>query len=146
MDSSLKHNELTRSIIGIFYEVYNELGHGFLESVYHNAMKIALEQKGHFVQSKTEVPVWFRNQSIGKFETDLIVDQAVILELKSAKSIDRAHIAQLLNYLRATNIEVGLVLNFGERPEFQRRAFDNSRKATGEKCQSILENLLADLE
>lgn len=144
MESSLKHNELTRQIIGTFFEVYNELGHGFLESVYHTAMLIALKASGHRVRSKPEIPVWFRGQSVGKFEADLIVDETVILELKSAQAIDRAHVAQLLNYLRATDIEVGLVLNFGVKPEFQRKAFDNSRKRFAPNRKSILEVVFED--
>jgi GxxExxY protein len=129
MVKDFKHGELTERIIGIFYEVYNELGHGFLESVYEKAMLIALrDYAGITVQYKHPIEVSFRGQSVGIFEADLLVEGVVLLELKSARAIDPAHEAQLLNYLRATKVEVGLILNFGPKPEFRRLAFDNSRK------------------
>ena len=127
-NSQLKHRELTDKIIGTFYEVYNELGHGFIESVYENSLGIALREKGHEVLQQVAIPVWFHNQKVGDFDADVLVDRSVILELKSARAIDAAHVAQLLNYLRATEIEVGLLFNFGPKPEFQRLAFDNTRK------------------
>ena len=130
----LLHSELTEKIIGTFYEVYNELGHGFLESVYENSLTIALKEKGLDAQQQVSVPVWFHGQRVGDFYADIIVNDLVILELKAARSIDQAHIAQLLNYLRATEVEVGFLLNFGPKPEFKRQAYSNSRK-----------NLAADL-
>lgn len=129
VNEQFRHFELTKSIIGTFYEVYNELGHGFLESVYENSLTIALRQKGLNVFQQIAVPVWFRGSRVGDFVADLLVNQLVILELKSVRSIDSAHIAQLLNYLKATEIEIGLVLNFGPKPEFKRLAFGNDRKA-----------------
>jgi GxxExxY protein len=140
MDGSLKYRELTETIIGVFYEVYNELGFGFLESVYEDAMVIALEEKGLKVERQVPIPVWFRGRSLGKFEVDLIVERAVIIELKAVSQLIEAHIAQLMHYLRATEIEVGLVMNFGQRPEFKRRAFDNARKKTHNQSQSLIEN------
>lgn len=122
------HSELTERIIGVFYEVYNELGYGFVESVYETAMYKALREKGFNVQRQVAVPVWFRGEQIGNFCADLVVDDTVILELKAAQALDAAHIAQLLNYLRATHIEVGLLLNFGKRPNIRRLAFSNERK------------------
>jgi GxxExxY protein len=124
----LKHQDLTERIIGIFYQVYNELGHGFLESVYLEAMFIALLESGLQVVKQVSIPVYFRRKLVGDFKADLLVGNLVILELKAARSLDPAHEAQLLNYLRATNIEVGLLLNFGSQPEFRRFAFDNERK------------------
>ena len=124
----LKHKELTETIIGVFFEVYNELGHGFLESVYEKAFAVALTQKGLAVRRQIQVPVWFRGQKVGDFVADLLVNQMVLLELKAARMLDSAHEAQLLNYLRATEIEVGLLFNFGIKPEFRRLAFDNARK------------------
>jgi GxxExxY protein len=124
----LKHRELTERIIGVFYEVYNELGHGFLESVYEGATLIALAQSGLRAERQAAVPVWFRGQAIGDFRADLIVEKAVILELKAASGIDPAHEAQPLHYLRSTGIEVGLLLNFGLKPQFKRLIFENSRK------------------
>lgn len=129
----LKHGELTNRIIGVFYQVYNELGFGFLESVYHRSLELALRSAGLKVCSPVEVPVWFRGHQVGDFEGDIMVDNCVLLELKSARCLDDSHQAQLLNYLRATDIEIGLLLNFGVKPEFKRLIFDNARKAIREK-------------
>jgi GxxExxY protein len=142
-NSQLKHRELTDEIIGTFYEVYNELGHGFIESVYENSLGIALREKGHEVLQQIAIPVWFRKKKVGDFDADLLVDRSVILELKSARAIDSAHVAQLLHYLRATEIEVGLLLNFGPKPEFRRMAFDNARKQNPEKVD-ILSSLFSE--
>lgn len=125
------HAELTQGIIGTFYEAYNELGHGFLESVYENSLCIALRDKGFEALQQISIPVSFRGQLVGDFQADLLVDKLVMLELKSCRAIEQAHLAQLLNYLKATEIEVGLLLNFGPRPEFKRVVFGNERKATG---------------
>ncbi|MGB9104780.1 MAG: GxxExxY protein [Terriglobales bacterium] len=122
------HSELTEKIIGVFYEVYNELGYGFIESVYEAAMYKALREKGLDVKRQVAVPVWFRGEQVGNFVADMVVDDAVILELKAAHALDAAHIAQLLNYLRATRIEVGLLLNCGQRPTLRRLVFSNERK------------------
>jgi GxxExxY protein len=124
----LKHKELTYKIIGVFFDVYNELGHGFLESVYHRSLSLALESAGLKVLSEVRVPVWFRGQRVGQFEADMVVDNSVLLELKAVRCLDSSHYSQLLNYLRATDIEVGLLLNFGLKPEFKRLILDNSSK------------------
>ncbi len=124
----LKHKDLTETIIGVFFEVYNELGHGFLESVYEKALEVALTAKGLDVRRQIEVPVWFRGNKVGDFAADMLVERCVLLELKAARTLDSSHEAQLLNYLRATEIEVGLLFNFGIKPEFKRLAYDNSRK------------------
>src|SRR5215467_1745554 len=105
--SKLQHRELTDKIIGVFYDVYNELGRGFLESVYEGAMAIALPQAGLQVERQYPVKVTFRGQVVGDFRADLTVERAVILELKTTAAIDSSHEGQLLNYLRATDIEVG---------------------------------------
>lgn len=143
MEDSLLHRDLTDSIIGVFYDVYNELGFGFLESVYEEAMVIALREKGLDVQQQVPVPVWFRGREIGVYAADLFVEQSVIIELKALRQISEAHIAQLMHYLRATKIEVGLVMNFGLRPEFKRRAFENARKAFVEAEKPLIEYLLS---
>jgi GxxExxY protein len=124
----LKHRELTEKIIGVFYEVYNELGHGFLESIYEQALAIALAQAGMKVERQIAVSVWFRRRQIGDFRADMLADGKVLLELKAARAIDQAHEKQLLNYLRATDIEVGLLLNFGVKPQFRRLVYENERK------------------
>lgn len=123
-----KHAELTELIIGTFYEVYNELGIGFLEKVYEEAMALVLRSKGIQVQCQVPLPVWFRETKIGAYEADLVVADLVLVELKAGKGLDPSHEAQLLNYLRATEIEVGLLLNFGPRPQVRRFAFTNERK------------------
>src|SRR6266481_6784671 len=111
-----KHQEITEKIIGVFYEVYNELGHGFLESVYEKSFEIALTSIGLKVCRQIEIPVWFRGNQVGAFIADMLIEGAVLLELKAARALDISHQAQLLNYLRATEIEVGLLFNFGLNP------------------------------
>src|SRR5437763_975181 len=127
-DPSLKHAEITEKIIGVFYDVYNELGEGFLESVYHNAMSVALGQAGLQVAREVSLPVFFRGEMVGDFRADLIVGGLIIVELKSARTIESTHEAQIYNYLRSTELEVGLLLNFGPGAQFRRVAFENSRK------------------
>ena len=137
-----KHGEITQKIIRVFYDVYNGLGYGFLESVYEKSLQIALNATGLKALTQIEIPVSFRGQNVGDFTADMLVDGCVLLELKAAKALDRSHEAQLLNYLRATEIEVGLLLNFGLRPEFKRLIFDNPRKAIrGNPCSSVADLL-----
>jgi len=125
----MKHEEITEKIIGVFYEVYNELGHGFLESVYEQSMAIALSEAGLQVVQQAPIAVHFRGRMVGDFRADLLVNGQVIVELKAARTIESAHEAQLMNYLRATKIEVGLLMNFGPKPEFKRFIYDNDRKS-----------------
>jgi GxxExxY protein len=127
-EDGLKHKELTGKIIGVFYQVYNELGSGFLESVYQKCLGIALREAGLSVCWPVAIPVWFRGQQVGHFEGDMLVERIVLLELKAVRALESSHQAQLLNYLRATDIEIGLLLNFGLKPEFKRLLFDNPRK------------------
>lgn len=143
MENGLIHKDLTDKIIGTFYEVYNELGFGFLESVYEDAMVIALEEKGLEVGQQIAVPVWFRGRSIGKFAADLLIEHRVIVELKAVSKLVEVHAAQLMHYLRATEVEVGLVMNFGPRPEFKRRVFENTRKTMPTEPTVLLKNLLS---
>jgi len=128
MNADFKHFQLTQQIIGVYFDVYNELGMGFLESVYQKSLALALKSAGLEACSHIDIPVWFRGHQVGQFEGDLLVEKSVLLELKAARALNSAHQAQLLNYLRATEIEVGLLLNFGPKPEFKRVAYDNSRK------------------
>lgn len=128
-EREFKHREVSKRTIGVFYEVYNGLGHGFIESVYHKSMVIALKTAGLEVCSPVVIPVRFRRHPVGDFEGDVLVVQSILLELKAVRTLDSSHQAQLLNYLRATNIEVGLLLNFGVKPEFKRLVFDNQRKS-----------------
>ena len=129
MNADFKYAILTQKILGVYFEVYNELGTGFLESVYQKSLALALESAGLNVCSRIDIPVWFRGHRVGSFEGDLLVEKCVLLELKAARALDSTHQAQLLNYLRATDVEVGLLLNFGPKPEFKRVAYDNSRKS-----------------
>lgn len=125
---SYKHSKLTDTVIGVFYEVYNELGFGFLESVYRNALQLALIEKGLAVEPEKPISVYFRGKKVGDFRADLIVNDLLLLELKTAEAIAIAHEAQLLNYLRSTTLELGLILNFGFKPQVRRLLFDNDRK------------------
>jgi GxxExxY protein len=136
--SSLKHSDIKEKIIGIFYDVYNELGYGFLESVYEESLVIALREAGLKVNRQVPVPVWFREHKVGEFKADVMVEDRVLVELKSARTMEPAHEAQLLHYLKATQIEVGLLLNFGPRPQFRRLLFDSDRKKIRENpCKSV---------
>jgi GxxExxY protein len=130
VNNNFKHSELTELIIGVFYEVYNELGFGFLESVYRNAMKIALEEKGLAVEAEEAIVVFFRGHNVGDFRADLIVNHCVLLELKTAERIVAAHEAQAINYLRGSSLEVALVLNFGPKPGVRRLVVETARAKT----------------
>jgi GxxExxY protein len=125
----IKYRDLTGKIIGVYYEVYNELGHGFLESVYQKSLGLALQSAGLDARWPIAIPVSFRGHQVGQFEADMLVEKCVLLELKAMRSLDLSHVAQLRNYLRATDIEVGLLLNFGVTPEIRRLLFSNAGKA-----------------
>jgi GxxExxY protein len=120
-DTGLKHGDVTKAILGCAFEVINELGTGFLESVYEKAMLVALEQVGLGTQSQSPIAVRFRGRNVGDFCADLLVEGKVIVELKAVKAIAPEHEAQVINYLNATGIEVGLLINFGNpRLEYKR--------------------------
>ena len=121
------HKELTEKIIQAFFAVNNILGYGFLEKVYENAMIIELNKLGLKVVKQKNIKVYYKGQIVGDYYADLLVEDKVIVELKSAEILSREHEAQLLNYLKATNIKVGLVLNFGKKAEFRRKVFSNPR-------------------
>jgi GxxExxY protein len=124
----LKHKELTDGILKTFYEVYNELGYGFLEKVYQNSMYIELKNKGYQVEAQNKIKVYYKGTEVGEYYADLIVENQVILELKAVDYIVKDFENQILNYLRSTDCEVGLLLNFGKKPEFRRKIFENNRK------------------
>lgn len=124
----LQDEALTQKIIGAYYNVYNILGHGFLESVYVNALYLVLTGMGLHVDRERPITVYFQGKVVGEFRADLVVEGRVIVEVKAVRVLDPAHEAQLLNYLRATEVELGLLMNFGERPEFERLVFSNTRK------------------
>ncbi len=133
-----KHDDPTQRIIGIFYDVYNELGFGFLESVYRESMRLALTQAGLEAQTEVAIPVSFRGELVGVFRADLIVNDAVLIELKACDALAQGHQSQTLNYLRATVIEVALLMNFGPTPRFKRMIMDNdSKKSRIKSVQSV---------
>lgn len=126
---NLKHSETTGKIIKAFYKVYNTLGYGFLEKVYENALVSELEQTNLNVLQQAPIKVFYNEKEVGDYFADLIIENSVIVELKSVENILSIHEAQLLNYLKATKIEVGLLLNFGATAEYRRKVFDNTRKS-----------------
>ncbi len=126
--SLYKHSDLTEKILGAFYAVYTALGYGFLEKVYVKALIIELTNRGMIVNDEFPIKVYYAGQLVGEYFADLVVNDLVILEIKATKALATEHEAQLLNYLKATPYEVGLLLNFGPKPENKRRSFDNSRK------------------
>ncbi|WP_396177216.1 GxxExxY protein [Flavobacterium sp.] len=122
------HQELTKKIIGIYYDVYNELGYGFLERVYQNAMLIELKKRGYQVESNKKLIVYYKKEVVGEYIPDIIVNGLIILELKAVEYLIEVHENQILNYLKATDCEIGLVLNFGKDPQFIRKIFTNDFK------------------
>ena len=126
--------ELTDRIIGAFYKVYNELGFGFLENVYQNALYLELTGQGFSVEAQKPIDVYYQNRVVGKYKADLVVNEEIILELKAVDYLVKEHELQLINYLKATQIEIGLLLNFGAKPEIRRKIFTNDRK---NPCKSL---------
>jgi GxxExxY protein len=124
----LLHKDITDKIIKSFYTVYNELGYGFLEKVYENAMFLELISTGLYCEKQKQIKVFYNGQIVGEYFSDIIVNSSVIVELKAADALCEEHEFQLINYLKATEIEVGLLLNFGKKPEFKRKLFTNDKK------------------
>ena len=136
---NLLHKELTEKILAAFYDVYNDLGYGFLEKVYQNALYIELKSRGFDVVPQQQIKVFYKTFEVGEYYPDLIVDNTVILELKAAEFLVEENEWQLLNYLRSTEIEVGLLLNFGKKPAFRRKVFENKNKRKMERgCHGSL--------
>lgn len=120
----LLHQDITEQIIGAAFEVYNELGYGFLESVYQKAMKVELELRGLVAVLESQIRVYYKGIDVGHYEADIFVNQCVLVEIKVAKEYQKADEAQLLNELKATGIKVGLLINFGRtKVEFKRMVF-----------------------
>ena len=122
------HEDITEKVIKAFYKVYNTLGYGFLEKVYENAMMIELRKMGIQAAQQQNIKVYYEAEEVGDYFADIFVENAVIVELKASKVISEEYEAQLTNYLKATPIEVGLLLNFGKQPEFKRKIFENRLK------------------
>ncbi len=125
-----KHSDLTEKIIGAFYQVYSQLGYGFSEKVYENALALLLKKLGFKAEQQKPILVYFDGQMVGEYYADILVNDVVMLELKACKNLLEEHEAQLLNYLKATSCEVGLLLNFGPKPQVTRKVFDNYRKGS----------------
>lgn len=119
-ESEFLHAETTQVIIGAFYAVHNELGFGFLEAVHSNGLAVLLRNAGHKVDREAQFKIEFHGKIIGRYYADLLVDDKVVVEVKCARALDPMHSAQLLNYLRASGLQVGLVLNFGSSAEIKR--------------------------
>lgn len=126
--SSILHKELTKSILKIFYDVYNELGYGFLERVYQNALFYELKESGFKVEAQKKIKVFYKEIEVGDYIADIIVNDLIILELKAQECLVEANEFQLINYLKSTECEVGLLLNFGKKPEFIRKVYQNYKK------------------
>ena len=124
----MKHELITSLIIKCFYKVYNTLGFGFLEKVYQNALYLELVSEGLRVNKQQQIIVYYNKIQVGDYYADLVVDDIVIVELKAHECLLEEHDNQLINYLKATEIEVGLLLNFGSKPEIRRKLFDNDKK------------------
>jgi len=130
---ALKYKELTEEIIAAFYEVYNDLGFGFLEKIYQNSMYFELLDRGMKVEAQKPINVYRKNRRVGEYFADLVVNDLIIIELKAAELLTTKHEAQLVNYLKATDVEVGLLFNFGVEPEFERKFWENHLKKRNQK-------------
>ena len=126
--TDLLHKEISKPILQVFYEVYNHLGYGFLEKVYQNAMYFELKSQGYEVEAQKQIKVYYKNRLVGEYYADLVIEGTIIVELKACQCLLSSHVAQLMNYLKSTSIEVGLVLNFDETPDFKRLVYTNNRK------------------
>ena len=136
MNNNFLHSDITEVIIGAFYKVYNALGYGFLERVYENALLIELRKSGLNCSSQVPVKVFYEELQVGYYVSDIVVENNVIVEVKTAEALCEENEAQLTNYLRATNIEVGMLLNFGKKAQFKRKVFSNSFKNHNHSSQS----------
>lgn len=124
----LLHGKTTEKILKAYFNVYNKIGYGFCEKVYENSMMIELKKMGIRCERQKAIDVYYDNVLVGVYYADIVVEDAVILELKAAVGLAAEHEAQLLNYIKATKMEVGLLLNFGEKPQFKRTIYTNDRK------------------
>lgn len=122
------YKEKTDRILSAFYEVYNALGYGFLERVYQNALYQELNRKGFICEAQKQIKVYYKGKEVGEYYADILVDKCIILELKACDRLCKEHELQLINYLKATDIELGLLLNFGEKPQVRRKVYTNERK------------------
>lgn len=136
-NNNFLHKDLTNKIIAAFYTVYNDLGYGFLEKVYEEAMKLELSSMRLTTISQMPIDVYYRGDIIGNYFADLCVENSVIIEIKAAQSLADIHEAQLLNYLKATDMEIGLLMNFGPEAKFIRKIMTNDKKRKGHRFTRI---------
>ena len=130
MNEDYKYKEITDKIISAFYKVYNSLGYGFLEKVYENALIIELKDRGMVAVPQAQIQVFYKGNTVGEYYADIVVEDKIIVEIKAARDLAPENEAQLLNYLKATDMEVGLLLNFGPEPQVKRKVFNNDRKTS----------------
>lgn len=133
MNTNYLHSDITEIVLKAYYKVYNTLGYGFLEKVYENAMLIELSALGLKCEAQKPVEVYYDGRKVGNYFADIIVNEIIILELKAAESLAYEHECQLVNYLKATNIEVGMLLNFGKTPQHKRKVLTNEYKLNHKK-------------
>lgn len=125
MGDNYKHAEITELIIHAYFQVYNQLGYGFLEKIYERAMIIEMAKLGLKCEQQKNIKVYYEGIEIGDYYADIVVEECVIVELKAVETVAPEHEVQLVNYLKSTELEVGLLLNFGPKPQFKRRVFSN---------------------
>ena len=123
------YSELSDNIINCYYKVYNTLGFGFLEKIYQKSLEIELRKSGLIVESQYSIKVYYDNSIVGEYYADLFVESKIIVEIKAIEILVKESELQLINYLKSTNVEVGLLLNFGKKPEVKRRVFTNDKKS-----------------
>jgi len=128
MSDNYQHSELTSTVIKAFYKVYNTLGFGFLEKVYEKALLIEFKKSGLVCNSQVQIKVYYDSESVGSYFADIVINSCIIIEIKAAESLCEEHEAQLINYLKATDFEVGMLLNFGKIPQFKRKVFASRYK------------------
>jgi GxxExxY protein len=125
-----KHAEVTEKILRAFFDLHTELGYGFSEKVYETSLAILMQERGLKIQQQMPIHVYFHGKVVGEYIADALVNDVVVVELKAVSKLNEDHAAQLLNYLKATDYEVGLLLNFGQTAEFRRKVYDNERKGS----------------
>lgn len=125
-----KHAEITEKILRAFFDLHTELGYGFSEKVYENSLAILMQERGLKIQQQMPIHVYFHGKVVGEYIADALINDVVVVELKAVSKLNEDHAAQLLNYLKATDYEVGLLLNFGQTAEFRRKVYDNERKGS----------------
>ncbi|MEO8172652.1 MAG: GxxExxY protein [Sediminibacterium sp.] len=126
--ADLLHCDITNKVLRAFYTVYNRLGYGFLEKVYENAMLLELMEMNVYCEKQKPIKVYYKDKVVGEYFADIIVENKVIIELKAGEGLVEEHELQIINYLKATELEIGLLLNFGKKPVFKRKVFTNAKK------------------